>query len=133
MSRTYYKNLDITVRYFGGSPAPFDKENRNYHEITIRNQRTNSSRKFQYWSSIAHPKVKERKDILSALECILADAISGSLSFSCWCSDLGMNPDSLEAFGIYRATERTYSDMLYIIGSYDSMQEMYNDLISQGL
>lgn len=117
-----FKNFKISVNYTGEKPAAgSDGKNWNHHNVTVLNTENGLKTRFDFWASIAQPKLSSKYDVLNAFRCFVDDALSGDMDFSEFCSEFGYDEDSRRAEkktwkACKRSTaklERIYSGDLY--------------------
>ena len=112
---------------------PCDKKDVNYHghfKITLTTESGSDSFDF-YGSAFDAGKNKTEMtddDLMSALECIISDALTGIYSFEEFCSEFGYDEDSRSAERMHKACEDTYNRIVAIGISEDEMYEIVNDI-----
>ena len=99
--------IEIDSTFKGDKKANWSggQENWNNHKVTVKYKGKKFA--FDFWSSMASPKMKEDSDNINAFYCSLSDAISAKESFSDFCSNFGYDEDSRTAERIYKACEKT--------------------------
>lgn len=117
MQNATFENFRIHAEYTGSKKADWgDKtENWNHHHITVTNKDTKQQTTFDFWASIANPRVNTRYDILNAFYCFISDAISGDMTFKEFCSEFGYDEDS-------RRAEKTWNAC---VKAHDKLQRIY--------
>jgi len=127
--------VNVSATYKGDkkwnvSDRPGAPQNWNNHRVTVTTE--NGKCSFEFWASIAHPKIQSESDIIGALSCFVSDAMSSKDSFEDFCSELGYDSDSRKAYKIFKACERSYVKFERIIGDVDAydfanaLQELEN-------
>ena len=88
---TIYKNLKITSTDKRGQKVAPLIDNSNYHIITVTNIDTKKFIRFEFWSSMASPRIITNEDLLQAFECFVNDAVAGAEneSFEDFCGAFG--------------------------------------------
>lgn len=79
-----------------------------------------------YSMGSAHTGEPELCDVLN---CLLSDAVAADQSFDEWCSDLGMNPDSINDRDTYDACRQTSVNLrqLFTAPEIDDLHEIFQD------
>ena len=93
-------------------------ENYNHHRVTVVNQETGKRTSFDYWTSQAHPDMRDAKDALLAFMAFVDDAISGHYDFDEFCRELGYEKPS-EAYKAWRGCVRALDKVKRIAGERD--------------
>ena len=111
--------VNVSAIYKGDKKADWEgtTQNWNNHRVTVTTD--NGKCSFEFWASIAKPKIESESDLLGALSCFVSDAMSGKDSFEDFCSELGYDSDSRKAYKIFKACERSYVKFERIIGDVD--------------
>lgn len=104
-----FENFEITATYSGSKAADWGNkhENWNHHRITVKNVENRRWAQFDFWASIAHPKLDGEYDVLNAFYCFVSDAISGSYTYEEFCDEFGYDEDSRRAEKTWKACKRT--------------------------
>lgn len=128
-----FKNYSINATFKGDKSWSASKtENRNNYIVTVTNTENGMKTSFDFWQSIAQPKMKDENDVLNALYCFLDDGIAGKMSFSEFASEFGYDEDSRKAEKIWRTCKRATAKFERIAGNDDiydlinALQEEYN-------
>lgn len=127
MKKTNYKNFIISASFNGEKCAAWDQRNHNNYIITVKNADTGLRTRFDFWSSIAHPELESKYDLLNAFYCFVSDAVSGVDTFEDFCAELGYDPDSRNAEKIHNACRRAYKKITRIAPGVD-VYDLLNDL-----
>lgn len=128
--KTTYKNYTIKSEYKGDKAAPWGvnwkQENWNRNIIHVRNTKTKTSIRFDFWGSIVSPELQSPYDLKNAFYCFISDAISGLASFDDFCSEFGYNTDSRTAEKIWKSCKKSTEKAKRIIDEdiYDFANEL---------
>ena len=112
----YYREFRISAIYKGDKAARFDARNTNRHVVWITNMLTGKRTSFEFWTSLAQPKMKDDRDVLDAFDCFISDGMAAIGSFEDFCMDFGYDTDSRRAYGIYQACRRSREKLERITG-----------------
>ncbi len=106
--KTNYKNFTVSARFTGSKKAPWagGPENWNHHTVTVKNNQTGKRTSFDFWASIASPRIETEYDLLNALYCFVSDAMAGEECFSDFCAEFGYNEDSRTAEKVWMGCRR---------------------------
>lgn len=123
-----YKNLTVKAVFKGDKTADWGNgttNNRNY-KVTVTNTETSAKAKFDFWSSISHPKLEKDYDVLNALYCFVSDAVSGDQTFEDFCGELGYDTDSISAKKTWKACKKQLEKLgsIYDGDIYDLVNEL---------
>ena len=117
---TTWKHYEISSMRYGNKPATRNKENRNNYVVSIFNTKTGKRIQFEYWMSIARPKMTTRMDLLEAVSCFLSDAHAGTMDYSEFCHEFGYEEwgeygRNAQSDRIWKACKRAYDkfDMVF--------------------
>ena len=124
--KTDYKNFTVSASFTGSKKAPWagGPENWNHHTVTVKNNLTREKTSFDFWASIASPRIKTEYDLLNALYCFVSAALDGEECFSDFCAEYGYNEDSRTAEKVWRACRRAAEKWKRVSDLYDD--EMYD-------
>lgn len=90
--KTNWKNFEIEGRFEGTKCARLDADSKGrHHIITVTNTDTGDKFEFDFWTSIARPRITDESDLFEAVECYLTEASFGVGSFEDYCSEMGYN------------------------------------------
>ena len=106
-----FQNFRITATFKGDKKADWsDMDNWNNHTVTVYNTETKKRISFDFWASIAMPRIKTTIDALEAFQCFIWDALAGELDrdFEEFCSDMGYDTDSRRAEQTWKACQEAY-------------------------
>lgn len=103
-----FNGFRITATYKGDKPAAWSNgENWNYHRVSVVNTKTGKHTRFDFWTSVMHPYLSNRYDVLNAFRCFVDDAISGNMTFREFCGEFGYNEDSRTAEKTWKACKKS--------------------------
>lgn len=104
-----YKNFLITAVFKGDKPREWGNgiTNANNYKVTVKNTKTGAKTKFNFWASIAKPKIEKEYDVLNAFYCFVSDSVSGGQSFEEFCDELGYNTNSITARKTWKACKKS--------------------------
>lgn len=124
-----FNNFEITATYTGSKPAPWGDtmpKNWNHYRITVKNTNNGKRTGFDFWASIAKPKLTTEHDVLDAFRCFINDALAGEMDFTEFCGELGYDEDSRTAERTWKACKRSANKLRRI---YDGdLYELINSL-----
>lgn len=124
---TTYKNFTIQAIFKGDKAAKWggDTVNRNNYKVTVKNTETGAKTSFDFWASIAQPKMEEN-DLLHCFYCLVSEGISGGESFEDFCSELGYDQDSIKAKKTWKACGKMAEKLgkIYDGDVYDLVNEL---------
>ena len=103
---TTWKNYEFTSHKHGNKTAPWDSRNTNSYLVYIYNTKTGKRIQFDFWMSLAKPKMTSRGDLLNAVECFLSDAQAGTMDYSEFCHEFGY--DEWGEYGRNAKSDRTW-------------------------
>ncbi len=130
--REVWNGYRIQATYTGSKEANWGdgRGNWNHHRMLVHAPKNGKRIYFDFWASIAEPRVKTGRDVLEAFECFLSDAVSGAEKFDYFCADFGYDEDSIKALNAWKACQRANKKAARIIGSddYEVLSKLYNDL-----
>lgn len=121
-----YKNLTIESEFKGLRCSNWSDDNQNnHHHITIKNNDKGLKIKFNFWTSLAEPKIETEEQLFNALYCFISDCLVGAESYEDFIDEFGYeNNDESEI--IYSMCEKSYYDFNRI--SDESLYEFANEL-----
>jgi hypothetical protein len=126
MYKTIFKNFIIKADFLGDKRSSWNDSNYNNHKVTIYNKDNKKSCSFEYWASVANPKLRSKYDILNAFYCFVSDCVAGIDGFDDFCSEFRYNNDSIKAHNIYKACQKSLKKLKRI---YDGdLYELLNKL-----
>ena len=131
---TTYKNFKIVAKLQGAeiSKAWNDNEPRNKYFVYVTNTDNGEKTRFTFWDSLYNTQcgvVLDGDGLLNAFYCFVSDALSGSGSFSDFCSEFGYDEDSRSTECIYKACKRSHDSFCRVSGLDDSdMYDFANEL-----
>jgi len=117
--------IEIDSTFKGDKTANWSgMSNCNNHRVTIRHKGNKFS--FDFWASIANPKITKDSENIFAFYCALTDSVSAKESFREFCSNFGYDTDSINANGIYKACQRSLAkfDRVFDCDLYDLANEI---------
>ena len=79
--------------------------NHNNYKVTVKNIETGKSIKFDFWASIAQPKM-EGEDLRHCLYCFISDTEAGQRGFDDFCNEFGYDTGSRKAHKIWKACKK---------------------------
>lgn len=126
-----FLSFTITATYKGDKKATWG-DNWNNHRITVYNKTTKKRISFEFWASLAEPKIRTRRDCLSAFDCFLSDAMCGDQSFEDFCSDCGYDTDSRKAFSAWTACKKANKKLFTLTNQY-FYSDIFKALESEGV
>lgn len=129
MEKTNFENLTISATYTGSKPAPWCSErNHNHHRIYIRNRDTGATTSFDFWASIARPRIDTEGDLLDALGCWLFDACDGGRTYEDFISDFPRSFADDEIKRTYAQCKRTRAAAIRVLGSEQRIFDLLDKL-----
>jgi len=111
--------VNVSAIYKGDKKADWEGVPQNWHNHRVTVSTEHGKCSFEFWMSLAKPKMDGESDLLGALSCFVSDAMSGKDSFQDFCSELGYDSDSRKAYKIFKACEKAYAKFERIIGDID--------------
>lgn len=130
-----YGDFVISASYTGSKPAPWTNgaANWNHHWVTVRSTVTGKRTGFDFWASIAHPRLESEYDLLNAFYCFVSDALSGAMSFREFCCEFGYDEDSRAAEKTWKACKRSREKLATMSGyPIDEIYDLCNALQEVG-
>lgn len=103
-----FLNWQVTAEYTGSKMADWGiTKNWNHHTVTVKNTQNGKWTCFDFWASIAHPRVTSRYDTLNAFRCFVEDAISGDMDYKEFCAEFGYDEYDTRAKKTWKACQRS--------------------------
>ena len=99
--------------------------NYNQHKVTVK--RGKKWMTFDFWMSIANPRISKGEDNVYALYCALQDAFYATDSFERFCLELGYDQDSRRAEKVYKACEKALTKVERVFDGVD-LADLINEL-----
>ncbi len=123
-----FKNFEVSAVYTGSKAAEWGngRKNWNHHRITVENTENGARTSFDFWASIAQPRIETEYDVLNAFYCFVSDAISGDMDFSEFYGEFGYDEDSRTAGKDWKACQRSSEELARIYDGdiYDLANEL---------
>lgn len=118
--------LKVTMRD-GDKPATWDDNqphSHNHSRVTI--SAGSSKHTFDFWGSVHDYWKGQDNDPADALTCWASDALSGQYDFDEFCSELGYDTDSRQAYKTWKACQKA-ADAAQRLGlTDDDLYDLYN-------
>lgn len=89
--------------------------NANNHKVTVETEFGRAS--FEFWASIASPKIQTQSDLIGAFECFVSDALIAEESFDDFCANFGY--ENGQGKRTYKACQQSNAKLKRIIGDVD--------------
>ncbi len=130
----YKFNVKATYRgYKESSWTVNGKNNRNHYVIAVECVNTSEVASFDFWMSIAKPRMKEPYDIGNAFYSFVNDALCGLMSIDEFFSEFGYELPS-EAIKVHDACKKALDGLTRLLGvdeNDDILYDLVNDLSEQ--
>ena len=126
--KAQYKNIKLESKFKGNKLWKCSNlHNMNNHKITVINLETKKRLTFDYWCSIASPRIEKEIDLFESFNCFLSDSMSGNQSFELFCDELGYEPYEKESKKIYNACVKSLEKFERVFPEYD-IYDLCNDI-----
>ena len=120
---TTWNGYRISSKYLGAKESGWIDDNGKsqfrHFRVTVSKIGAGCRTSFDFWASIAHPRIEGRSDLLGAFECFLSDCISGLDSFEDFCGNFGYDQDSRKAEANWKTCKKHAANMKRIAGDED--------------
>ena len=125
LDSTNGQEIKIKSTFLGSKPAKWDDRNWNNHIIHVKfNGKTT---KFDFWGSLAKPKIEDEEKLIFALYCFISDAVAAEESFEDFCANFGYDNDSIKALKTYKACETANTKFNRVFDGVD-IYDMLNEI-----
>ena len=104
--RTSFKNYVISATFKGDKVWKGNPKNHNNYLVTVRDTETGRSTRFDFWQSIARPRMESEKDLLFAFYCFISDAVAGAEGFDEFGRDFGFSEENWETWKACKRSTR---------------------------
>lgn len=113
MTEAKFKNYEVKSEFTGSKKAEWSgndmPDNWNHHKISVKNTETGTKISFDFWASLAEPKLSSEYDVLNAFYCFITDAIAGAEDFEEFCGNFGYDPyeDRKKAQKVHKSCQKS--------------------------
>lgn len=127
--RIIYEKFKLNAIFKGDKNWNCNPRNTNNYVVTVTNLETGKRTRFDFWQSIAQPKMESENDLLWAFRCFLEDGLAVIQAKDEWdfFDEFGYSP-SRESKKVYDACKRSMQKILRVVGNEDYVCDLVNGL-----
>jgi hypothetical protein len=127
--RTNFEQWKLNAIWKGDKQWHGNPRNHNNYVVTVTNTETRKRTRFDFWQSIAQPKMETENDLLWAFRCFLEDGLATMQAKDKWdfFDEFGYEP-SRDSHNIYKACQRAERKVKRVVGDEECVCNILNTL-----